>query len=729
MRNAMKKFVAVVLTLAMVLSTMTVAFAAPGTLADLDVAHNVSLNVHHSIIPIGATSPGATPAPVTLAQPAVGSLWRMVRVVPPAGWLGEGTAPNLTLMPPANVQNAITSGASTLPGGWAFSSDEINAVSGANGVATFPQGPVGTANTIRYAVDGFTGNAAGHGIWFVWECSTSAFQTNPANAEHGLANPFLVSLPHFLHYEDTSAHAPVQNPPGQWLYTVNVFIKPEVPPTFVKNYVGSQPEELIIDGVARQVSRLDWQISVGIHSELSIIPPVNADPPGAPGGLAHAGVMTQGQIPAGATYILVRDVLDYRTRLVDFELTAGALVTTDRYASFDLGFTSFAAGAFVRRPLPVGAAGSRNYYVMSHILTAGTTTASLPAAMLSSIPAARITAGALNEDMQVFWLHITQLGRNYIAEHGWVVPPAPATNPAAGVVTNDAAGNLIGRYDTNGVIDIRFSVIAEWDTVSHEDLDTGEITNTATLNHGRDPAFEVSNPPDERTSTQGRLTVNKINLSGQDLDGAVFFMWRQDQVEYILTGPGGGAIFQPTPTAPTPPAAGANQLWVARPRMDGTVISAPARRAVSGGIALSAADAATRDAAQSGPTVYPGWTAPGGNLRAIAAIPAMPGPALDPGQTMFTGLDPGYFYLFERLAPEGGYRRVDGLQRIYIPENTSAVGDAAVSVEYNAVNTREFELPLTGGAGTIMFTAAGVSLMGGAGLFLFLARKKEKAQK
>ena len=794
MRNAMKKFVAVVLTLAMLLGMATTAFASGVPIPiGRDLTEPITLRVWHMtepasdifnppVTPGDWISPGGTPPPIPAAVAAQNAYWHAIRLEAPAGWTG--------LMPPQNVINAIQAG--TLPAlpatgpsatGWYRSSVVMRQNTGTTGVAVFAPGaaaplpahvpglPGVFANiTFQSAVQDFNfvapneanaRNPMGQGLWFVWEV-TSPFQV--ANEDVGLADPFLVNLPHFIHHPD-GGHFNEVNQPGEWIYVVNVYVKPEEPPPFGKTYLGTLPlERLVPRGAAnvpvyRHISILDWEITVGILDGLDVMNPVNfpvgqasPDPGPLPGmivsGLGNAA--PGGRITTGDTFILIRDILDYRVRVLDFDPALATGVARSIEYAFEVTFETGApvAGVAPTTTLPRGADGSRNWYVRSVIIPAGTTPLTLeaattggvvptfgptvwgtpnsigsriPANQWSTYPAALTAAATLENDIQIFWFHLTNAGRQFVAATGYT------------------GGNLIGAGPATtdpGNIRINFSVYAEWSVdLSTDDL--GNIVNDATLNYGNDPEIDVPTDPDDRTSQQRGFRIHKQDAHNNWLDGAVFYLWPQSAVRYRLVGTGAApntfhlpgaetsvpGVFYPA----TPPAPAAGQSWV--PEL--IAQTPPIRRAVSGGAALAYTAFNTQAAAQPGgignwpvvpPVAFTPYTGPAQNIPACSSLPHP-----HAGIAMFTGLNPGVYYLFERIAPAGGYRRVTNLLRVDI--EPSLVPGAPVYVTYRVDNAREFELPLTGGAGTIMFTAAGVSLMGGAGLFLFLSRKKEKAEK
>ena len=78
------------------------------------------------------------------------------------------------------------------------------------------------------------------------------------------------------------------------------------------------------------------------------------------------------------------------------------------------------------------------------------------------------------------------------------------------------------------------------------------------------------------------------------------------------------------------------------------------------------------------------------------------------------------YYLKETQAPNGYTSLKDPIE-IKISESTKLVS------QINIVNTKGFDLPQTGGAGTIIFTVGGIAIMLGAAFLLIRANKKSKA--
>ena len=104
------------------------------------------------------------------------------------------------------------------------------------------------------------------------------------------------------------------------------------------------------------------------------------------------------------------------------------------------------------------------------------------------------------------------------------------------------------------------------------------------------------------------------------------------------------------------------------------------------------------------------------------------------GTLTLKGLDAGIWYLVETVAP-GGYNRLGAPVSVTITDGDTldgtvtpakgADGEDAALRPLTVENNDGFQLPVTGGIGTILFTAVGVVLMGAAVvLFVILLRRK-----
>ena len=108
----------------------------------------------------------------------------------------------------------------------------------------------------------------------------------------------------------------------------------------------------------------------------------------------------------------------------------------------------------------------------------------------------------------------------------------------------------------------------------------------------------------------------------------------------------------------------------------------------------------------------------------------------DKGKLLLKGLDEGKWYLKETTAP-GGYNLLAGPVEVEIADLKSGVIDGKVTekdIETGLVpliieNDDGFQLPVTGGMGTVLFTAIGIFIMGVAVLLMIVAINKKKSAK
>ena len=104
------------------------------------------------------------------------------------------------------------------------------------------------------------------------------------------------------------------------------------------------------------------------------------------------------------------------------------------------------------------------------------------------------------------------------------------------------------------------------------------------------------------------------------------------------------------------------------------------------------------------------------------------------GKLRLVGLDAGTYYLKETKAP-AGYNKISTPIEITIADSDYdggvEVGEEDLVtglVPVTVQNSQGFELPTTGGIGTVLFTAVGVALMGAGLVLFFLNRKRRKAE-
>ena len=101
------------------------------------------------------------------------------------------------------------------------------------------------------------------------------------------------------------------------------------------------------------------------------------------------------------------------------------------------------------------------------------------------------------------------------------------------------------------------------------------------------------------------------------------------------------------------------------------------------------------------------------------------------GKLQLQGLDLGTYYLKESKAPAGYNLLQTAVEFTLADENADGVLNNDDDNIYNTIsvqNTKGFDLPITGGMGTVVFTAVGIVLMAG-GVLLIVAMKKKSTQK
>ena len=94
----------------------------------------------------------------------------------------------------------------------------------------------------------------------------------------------------------------------------------------------------------------------------------------------------------------------------------------------------------------------------------------------------------------------------------------------------------------------------------------------------------------------------------------------------------------------------------------------------------------------------------------------------DQGIATIDGLEAGTYYLKEITAPQD-YQLDESVITIDVNANTDGEGEALRVVSKTITNSKTPALPVTGGAGTVAITAAGVVLVAGAAMLIVRARK------
>ena len=105
------------------------------------------------------------------------------------------------------------------------------------------------------------------------------------------------------------------------------------------------------------------------------------------------------------------------------------------------------------------------------------------------------------------------------------------------------------------------------------------------------------------------------------------------------------------------------------------------------------------------------------------------------GTLQISGLAEGTYYLTETKAADGGYNKLNSPVQVVIkdtdtngkPDNGEENEFEDGYVEIEVVNTTGFQLPTTGGIGTVLFTAGGIAVMGAAVILFFALRRRKAA--
>lgn len=107
------------------------------------------------------------------------------------------------------------------------------------------------------------------------------------------------------------------------------------------------------------------------------------------------------------------------------------------------------------------------------------------------------------------------------------------------------------------------------------------------------------------------------------------------------------------------------------------------------------------------------------------------------GKLTLSGLGEGTYYLKETKAPEGGYNLLNRVVTIEIKDadydGQPTIGSSSTEysdgyVPVDVVNTQGFQLPETGGMGTILFTAGGIAIMGASVLLVIMLLRRRSVK-
>ena len=95
------------------------------------------------------------------------------------------------------------------------------------------------------------------------------------------------------------------------------------------------------------------------------------------------------------------------------------------------------------------------------------------------------------------------------------------------------------------------------------------------------------------------------------------------------------------------------------------------------------------------------------------------------GAATIDGLAAGTYYLVETAAPEGYQLDATPIEVVITASTDDGATADSLIVSKTIDNTKTPALPVTGGAGTVAITAAGVVLVAGAAMLIVRARKSD----
>ncbi|MCL2563342.1 MAG: SpaH/EbpB family LPXTG-anchored major pilin [Oscillospiraceae bacterium] len=109
------------------------------------------------------------------------------------------------------------------------------------------------------------------------------------------------------------------------------------------------------------------------------------------------------------------------------------------------------------------------------------------------------------------------------------------------------------------------------------------------------------------------------------------------------------------------------------------------------------------------------------------AVPIMTATSGTDGIASFYGLPEGTYFLYEYAAP-AGYTAIPYPMQVEVNAEAVGVYPDNYIISVTVTNSASFNLPLTGGMGTILFTAVGLVLIGSAVLLIIVVGKKKKKE-
>ena len=231
------------------------------------------------------------------------------------------------------------------------------------------------------------------------------------------------------------------------------------------------------------------------------------------------------------------------------------------------------------------------------------------------------------------------------------------------------------------------------------DPDDGPIRNVAQVFYGDQPP---RNPHDDMEHFH--LDLRKVDVRGEPLAGAVFHLFTEWQIN-----PATGVRWGLTPGNQT-------STWVTTYSAADLAAAQAAFRATAPAAVIAAAY----------PAVLPTTLAP------VATINMTTGSTFftATGRSLVQGLTEGTYFLYEFTAPNG-FNRIRTAQQVEVDmvharsDDPDDVNDYRI-VEVRVTNSSDFDLPLAGGAGQLLFTVVGLLLIGGSAIILIASKKRKQ---